>query len=51
MIAGDTGQIMVFSKTDEPKKPFVHVATWPNVDPNEEKKYPNLFFINYGLKN
>ena len=44
MIAGDTGQIMVFSKTDEPKKPFVHVATWPNVDPKEEKKYPNLFF-------
>lgn len=43
MIAGDTGQIMVFSKTDEPKKPFVHVATWPNVDPKEEKKYPNLF--------
>ena len=43
MIAGDTGQIMVFEKTDEPKKPFVHVATWPNVDPKEEKKYPNLF--------
>lgn len=43
MIAGDTGQIMVFEKTDEPKKPFAHVATWPNVDPKEEKKYPNLF--------
>ena len=43
MIAGDTGQIMVFEKTDEPKKPFAHVATWPNVDPKEEKKYANLF--------
>ena len=43
MIAGDTGQIMVFEKSDEPKKPFTHVATWPNVDPKEEKKYPELF--------
>ena len=42
MIAGDSGQIMVFSKTDEPKKPFILVATWPNVDIKEEKKYPAL---------
>jgi cilia- and flagella-associated protein 57 len=43
MIAGDTGQIKIYEKTDEPKKPFQEVATWPNVnDPKEEKKYPNL---------
>lgn len=42
MIAGDTGQIMVYEKTDEPKRPFAYVATWPNEDPKKEKKYSEL---------
>ena len=45
MIAGDTGQIIVFEKTDEPKKPFARVATWPTGDSKEEKYHDLLVSV------
>lgn len=42
IIAGDTGQIMIFEKTDEPQHPYARLATLPTVDAKAEKDYPKL---------